>query len=42
MIKDGGLFRDGIDALRDALSADRLAFHEGSIGGAFPRVLPTR
>jgi hypothetical protein len=42
MVKDGGLFREGIGALRDALSAGRLAFHEGSIGGAFPRVLPTR
>lgn len=42
MVKDGGLFREGFASLRDSLSAGRLAFHEGSIGGAFPRVLPTR
>ena len=42
MVKDGGLFREGFAALRDALSAGRLVFHEGSIRGAFPRVLPTR
>jgi hypothetical protein len=42
MLKDGGLFRQDLDALRDALRRDRVAYHEGSIGGAFPRVLPTR
>jgi hypothetical protein len=42
MVKDGGLFREGPARLREALAMDRLSFHEGSIGGAFPRVLPAR
>jgi hypothetical protein len=42
MLKDGGLYRQDLSALREALREDRLAYHQGSIGGAFPRVLPTR
>jgi hypothetical protein len=38
----GGLFPDDTQALREALLQDRLGYHEGRIGGAFPRVLPTR
>jgi hypothetical protein len=42
MLKDGGLFRQDTAALREAVHEGRLAYHEGSIGGAFPRVLPSR
>jgi hypothetical protein len=42
MIKDGGVFRQDLQALRDALQANSIVYHEGSIGGAFPRILPTR
>jgi hypothetical protein len=42
MVRDGGLFRQEPQALREALEQDRLVYHEGSIGGAFPRILPTR
>ncbi len=42
MVKDGGLFRQEPRALREALQQDHLVYHEGSIGGAFPRILPTR
>jgi hypothetical protein len=42
MVRDGGLFREEPQALRRALEQDRLVYHEGSIGGAFPRILPTR
>jgi len=42
MVKDGGLFRQEPRALLEALQQDHLVYHEGSIGGAFPRVLPTR
>jgi hypothetical protein len=42
MVRDGGLFRQEPQALRGALEQDRLVYHEGSIGGAFPRILPTR
>jgi hypothetical protein len=40
MVRDGGMFRSL--ELRRALEQDRLVYHEGSIGGAFPRILPTR
>jgi len=42
MVRAGGLFRQEPQALRGALEQDRLVYHEGSIGGAFPRILPTR
>jgi len=42
MVRDGGLFREEPQALREALLQDQLVYHEGSIGGAFPRILPTR
>jgi len=42
MVRDGGLFRQDPQALREALEQDRLVYHEGTIGGAFPRILPTR
>jgi hypothetical protein len=42
MVRDGGLFRGEPAALREALQQDSLVYHEGSIGGAFPRILPTR
>jgi len=42
MLKDGGLFRQDLQVLREALQADRVGYHAGSIGGAFPRILPTR
>jgi hypothetical protein len=42
MVRDGGLFREEPQSLRRALEQDRLVYHEGSIGGAFPRILPTR
>jgi hypothetical protein len=42
MLKDGGVFRQDLRALEEALRADRLVYHHGRIGGAFPRILPTR
>jgi hypothetical protein len=42
LVKNGGLFREEIGALREALRDGRIAFHEGRIGGAFPRILATR
>ena len=42
MVRDGGLFRQEPQALREARDQGRLVYHEGSIGGAFPRILPTR
>jgi hypothetical protein len=42
LVRDGGLFREEPQELRRALEQDRLVYHEGSIGGAFPRILPTR
>jgi len=42
MVKGGGLFRQDSAALREAVRQDRLLYHEGTIGGAFPRILPTR
>jgi len=41
-LQGGGLFRDDLRALEDALGQDRLVYHEGSIRGAFPRILPSR
>lgn len=35
----GSPFRGKMTALREAISGSRLIFHEGRIGGAFPRVL---
>jgi hypothetical protein len=37
--KNGELYREGPGALRKALAADGLIFHEGRIGGAFPRIV---
>lgn len=42
MARAGGLFRGDLEALRTALESDALAYHEGSIGGAFPRIVPGR
>jgi hypothetical protein len=42
MIRDGGLFRQGPESLREALRKETLVYHEGSIGGAFPRIVPAR
>jgi hypothetical protein len=42
MIRDGGLFRQGLESLREALRKETLVYHEGSIGGAFPRIVPAR
>jgi hypothetical protein len=42
MVRDGGLFRGEPEGLRAAIQRDGLAYHEGSIGGAFPRFVPSR
>jgi hypothetical protein len=42
MMREGGLFRDDMQALLEALLQDRLANQAGRIGGALSRVLPTR
>ena len=42
LLRDEGLFRQDPHGLRAALAEERLAYHEGSIGGAFPRILPSR
>lgn len=42
MVRDGGLFRGELQALREAVGLGKLTYHEGSIGGAFPRILPSR
>lgn len=39
MTKGGGLFKGDADALVAALAAVELEFHEGSIGGAWPRII---
>lgn len=39
MTKSGELFRGSDEELRAALAADELVFHEGVIGGAWPRVI---
>jgi hypothetical protein len=42
MLRGGGLFRQEPGSLREALRDGRLEFHEGRIGGAFPRLVPNR
>jgi hypothetical protein len=42
MVRGGGLFRGAPEALRQGIQSDILVYHEGSIGGAFPRILPSR
>lgn len=42
LLRGGGLYRQDPGSLRVALATDALAYHEGSIGGAFPRIVPTR
>ena len=37
--KEGGLFKVDADALVAALAAGELEFHEGTIGGAWPRII---
>ncbi len=37
--KEGGLFKGDADALVAALAAGELEFHEGTIGGAWPRII---
>lgn len=39
MAKGGGLFKGDAVALEAALSAGELEFHEGTIGGAWPRII---
>jgi len=39
MAKGGGLFKGDAAALEAALSAGELEFHEGTIGGAWPRII---
>ena len=39
MAKGGGLFKGDDTALEAALSAGELEFHEGTIGGAWPRII---
>lgn len=39
MAKGGGLFKGDDDALRAALEAGEVEFHEGTIGGAWPRII---
>ena len=39
MKKGGGLFKGDADALEKAIAADELEFHEGTIGGAWPRII---
>jgi hypothetical protein len=36
---DGSLYRGELGALREAVARDQLLFHEGSIRGAFPRIV---
>ena len=38
---DGELFRGDPENLRAALANDNVAYHEGSIGGSWPRLIPT-
>ena len=42
MIREGGLFSGEPDALRAAIQGNVLVYDEGSIGGAFPRIVPNR
>ena len=39
MTKDGTLFKGDDEALKSALAAGELEFHEGTIGGAWPRII---
>ncbi len=39
MTKDGKLFKGDDEALKSALAAGELEFHEGTIGGAWPRII---
>ena len=39
MTKDGKLFKGDDEALKSALAASELEFHEGTIGGAWPRII---
>ena len=39
MTKEGDLFKGDADALVAALAAGELEFHEGTIGGAWPRII---
>ena len=39
MTKDGDLFKGDDDALKAALAVGELEFHEGTIGGAWPRII---
>ena len=39
MKKGGGLFKGSADELEAALAAGELEFHEGTIGGAWPRII---
>ena len=39
MTKDGKLFKGDAEALKSALAAGELEFHEGTIGGAWPRII---
>ena len=39
MTKDGKLFKGDDETLRSALAAGELEFHEGTIGGAWPRII---
>ena len=39
MTKDGNLFKGDDEALKAALAAGELEFHEGTIGGAWPRII---
>ena len=42
LIRDGGLLRHDPTGLQAALAEGRVVYHEGSIRGAFPRILPSR
>lgn len=39
MTRDGELFRGDDEALKEALKAGELVFHEGRIGGAWPQIV---
>ena len=39
MTKDGNLFKGDDEALKAALAAGELEFHDGTIGGAWPRII---
>ena len=39
MTRDGELFRGDDEALKAALKAGELVFHEGRIGGAWPQIV---